>query len=269
MGPSATAVRSAMACAVALSAAGSVNASVLTGARVIFAAARDKRFPKVLGVLNQKFRTPVNALIAQSVWGTVLLALPFSDFHALVGYFGAVSKLRALTRGNVGVDAHRAAWSCAAPVACVAAALQCSWVYYGATAAALVMLRRKQPELHRPYRVAFYPATPFLVMLIAAVLVLSSLVGAAAGRLVLRRWLARLTPLCSAVERPVAHARGALLHRCLVPGLLVRVPRRGPQGRRIQRPRRPWRRRRRRRQSRVRSAGGFGLAGVCREGLCA
>jgi APA family basic amino acid/polyamine antiporter len=43
------------------------------------------------------------------------------------------------------------------------------------TAAAVIVLRKKRPDLHRPYRTLGYPWVPILFVLVAAVLVLSTL----------------------------------------------------------------------------------------------
>ena len=37
-----------------------------------------------------------------------------------------------------------------------------SWILYGMTAAAVIVLRRKQPNLIRPYRTLGYPVIPML-----------------------------------------------------------------------------------------------------------
>jgi APA family basic amino acid/polyamine antiporter len=49
-----------------------------------------------------------------------------------------------------------------------------SWILYGMTAAAVIVLRRKRPELYRPYRTVGYPLVPVLFILGAFVLILST-----------------------------------------------------------------------------------------------
>jgi len=47
-----------------------------------------------------------------------------------------------------------------------------SWIIYGMTAAAVMILRKKQPNLPRPYRTIGYPAVPILFVLVSFLLVL-------------------------------------------------------------------------------------------------
>ena len=49
-----------------------------------------------------------------------------------------------------------------------------SWILYGMTAAAVLVLRKKQPDLRRPYRTAGYPYVPSLFILAACVLLVST-----------------------------------------------------------------------------------------------
>jgi basic amino acid/polyamine antiporter, APA family len=59
------------------------------------------------------------------------------------------------------------------------------WIFYGLGALSVFVYRRRQPDLHRPFRVPGYPLTPVLFVASAALLVLNTLVAqpgrAAAG----------------------------------------------------------------------------------------
>jgi len=50
-----------------------------------------------------------------------------------------------------------------------------SWILYALAAAAVIVLRRKQPDLPRPYRVLGYPLVPVLFVAVAVMLLLSTL----------------------------------------------------------------------------------------------
>jgi APA family basic amino acid/polyamine antiporter len=50
-----------------------------------------------------------------------------------------------------------------------------SWILYGMTTAAVIVLRRKRPDMPRPYRTWGYPIVPVLFVLSAFSLVLSTL----------------------------------------------------------------------------------------------
>ena len=50
-----------------------------------------------------------------------------------------------------------------------------SWILYLMTALSVIVLRRKRPDLARPYRVIGYPVVPVLFSGIAALLLVSTL----------------------------------------------------------------------------------------------
>jgi APA family basic amino acid/polyamine antiporter len=52
-----------------------------------------------------------------------------------------------------------------------------SWILYAMTAASVLVLRRKRPDLPRPYRVLGYPVVPLLFVLVALVLLYSTLLS--------------------------------------------------------------------------------------------
>ena len=51
-----------------------------------------------------------------------------------------------------------------------------SWILYGMTTAAVIVLRHKRPDLPRPYKTLAYPVLPVLFVLAAISLVLSTLI---------------------------------------------------------------------------------------------
>ena len=50
-----------------------------------------------------------------------------------------------------------------------------SWILYGMTAAAVIVLRIRKPDLNRPYHVLGYPVVPILFVLVAVALLYSTL----------------------------------------------------------------------------------------------
>jgi APA family basic amino acid/polyamine antiporter len=50
-----------------------------------------------------------------------------------------------------------------------------SWILYGMTAASVIVLRIKRPDLERPYRVIGYPVVPVLFVFVAMALLYSTL----------------------------------------------------------------------------------------------
>jgi APA family basic amino acid/polyamine antiporter len=52
-----------------------------------------------------------------------------------------------------------------------------SWILYGMTAASVIVLRIRRPDMNRPYRVLGYPVVPALFVLVAVALLYSTLMS--------------------------------------------------------------------------------------------
>jgi APA family basic amino acid/polyamine antiporter len=117
--------------AMAISALGALHVVVLTGARIPYAMARDGVFFQFANRLHPSFRTPSGALIFLGVVAALLaLSGTFEELYSLFVFAG--------------------------------------WIFFALTAVALFRLRRKEPEMPRPYRAWGHPWTT-LVFLAAAV----------------------------------------------------------------------------------------------------
>jgi APA family basic amino acid/polyamine antiporter len=117
----------AMALAIMVSTFGCVNGLILSGARVSFAMARDGLFFRRLERLNSA-AVPANALWAQALWASVLaLSGSYSDLLEYV--------------------------------------ISADILFYVLLVVAVIVLRRKRPDLSRPFHA---PAYPFLPILYAA-----------------------------------------------------------------------------------------------------
>jgi len=114
-----------IAVAVMLSTFGAANAVILTSARVYFSMAGGGMFPQTIGQTHPRFRTPAASLVAQAAWSIVLL---FS------GTFDTLTDTLIFV----------------------------SWFFYAANAWAVVMLRRREPDTPRPFKVPGYPYVPVL-----------------------------------------------------------------------------------------------------------
>lgn len=115
-----------------------LNGSILSGARVPYAMARDGYFFKAIGDVHPKYKTPGNSMIALCFWSAILILSGWYEQLYNFVIFG-------------------------------------SWILYGMTAASVFVLRRKRPDMPRPYRVTGYPVVPFLFVLVALVLLGSTL----------------------------------------------------------------------------------------------
>jgi APA family basic amino acid/polyamine antiporter len=124
--------------AVMISIFAALNGSILSGSRVPYAMARDGLFFKAAANVHPKFFTPGNSVIMLCSWSSVvILSGWFDDLYNFV-IFG-------------------------------------SWILYLMTALSVFVLRRKQPDLPRPYRTAGYPIVPVLFVIVAAFLLVSTL----------------------------------------------------------------------------------------------
>jgi len=148
-GPMAAVLLSLMICLAALS---TMNATILTGARVYYALGQDVSHLRALGRWNAAGDTPLRALALQ---GGITLALII---------FGARSE-----NGIATMVAYTA------PV---------FWLFMLFTVAAVAVMRSKDPATPRPFRVPLYPL-PILVFGVACVgLFWSSLLYAGQGAMV-------------------------------------------------------------------------------------
>jgi APA family basic amino acid/polyamine antiporter len=110
-----------------------LNGSILSGARVPYAAARDGYFFSAVARVHPQYRTPGVSILVLCAWAALLvLSGKYDDLFNLVIF--------------------------------------ASWILYGMTAAAVLVLRIKRPDLIRPYRTLGYPIVPLLFILGAAIL---------------------------------------------------------------------------------------------------
>jgi APA family basic amino acid/polyamine antiporter len=106
-----------------LSIIGASNGAILTFARIYFAQARDGLFFQAVGRVHPRFETPHLAILVQGVWAAVLAVS--GSYEILFSYV-----------------------------------IFAAWIFYGMAVLGVVVLRRKAPELPRPYKMWGYPVTP-------------------------------------------------------------------------------------------------------------
>ncbi|HEX4887286.1 MAG TPA: amino acid permease [Luteibaculaceae bacterium] len=126
-----------MAILIMISTFGCLNGIILTGARVYYAMAKDGLFFKPASKLN-KHDVPANSLMMQGAWAIVLILS--GSYNSLLDYV-------------------------------IFAVL----LFYLLTVGGVIVLRRTQPDLPRPYKVFAYPFTP-LIYLVLGLFVTISLV---------------------------------------------------------------------------------------------
>jgi basic amino acid/polyamine antiporter, APA family len=127
-----------MAAVVALSCFGALSAAILCTARIFYAMAIDGYFFKRMARLHPRHNTPAFALKAQGAWAAVLAFIGLYDQLLTYAIFMMI-------------------------------------LGYVATVGALFVLRKKQPDVERPYRCVGYPVLPAIYLLIACTWVVSTL----------------------------------------------------------------------------------------------
>jgi APA family basic amino acid/polyamine antiporter len=110
------------------------NGLALTGPRMYFAMARDSVFFQSLAEVHPRFGTPALAVATSAVWASVLAVS--GTFEQLFTYV-----------------------------------VFASWIFAALAAASLFVLRRRRPDVPRPFRVPGYPWTPALFIAAAAAVV--------------------------------------------------------------------------------------------------
>jgi len=119
---------------------GAANQVLLTSPRVYYAMARDGLFFRRISDVHLKFLTPHVSIVAMGVWSVVLSIS--GTFEQLFTYviFG-------------------------------------EWIFFGLTVAAVIILRKKRPEMPRPYKTLGYPFTPIVFILSALLISVNTLIN--------------------------------------------------------------------------------------------
>jgi len=116
---------------------GCTHATILSSCRIYYAMAAEGMFFKPVSKLN-KSHVPANSMVFQGVWACVLV---------LSGTFDQLTDMIIFS----------------------------VFLYYGATALGVFILRRKMPDAPRPYKVWGYPIVPAIVVVFSAVLFLNTI----------------------------------------------------------------------------------------------
>ncbi len=126
--------------AVIISTFGALNGSILSTARVCFAMSRNNMFFKKLGEIHPKFGTPHTSLIAQGIWSCVLV---------LSGTFDTITDY----------------------------VIFAAWLFYMLGALGVIVLRKKMPDVPRPYKVWGYPYTPILFVIFSFLFLVNTIIS--------------------------------------------------------------------------------------------
>ena len=125
--------------AVIISTFGSLNGTILTAPRVYYAMAKDGLFFKKVAKINPKFKTPGFAIFIQAIWASILaLSGTFDQLLTFVMFIAIIF-----------------------------------WI---AAAASVFTLRKKRPDLPRPYKTWGYPAIPIIFIIASSGILLNTLI---------------------------------------------------------------------------------------------
>jgi amino acid transporter len=127
---------SLVAALVVVSTFGTLNGTTMASPRVFYAMAEDKLFFKPIAAVHPRYKTP---------YAAILLACTLGVTYVSIRTFGQLTDAFVL-----GI-----------------------WPFYALAVGAVFALRRKRPDVPRPYRAVGYPIVP-IVFLLGAVLMLSN-----------------------------------------------------------------------------------------------
>jgi basic amino acid/polyamine antiporter, APA family len=119
---------------IVISTLGATHGAILTGARVTFAQARDGLLFRFLGRVHPKFETPYVSLWAQVALAIVVI-LSLKRFQDMAeGYAFTL------------------------------------WIFHGLAATSVLVLRKRRPDLERPYKCWGYPWVPIVFILVCVLM---------------------------------------------------------------------------------------------------
>ena len=132
--------------AIILNTFGNVSTQILCKARSWQAMARDRNFFDVMAKLHPVFRTPNRALVLQAAWASVLLfaaGFATNSYEMIIDFFSANGA-----------------------------------IFNIMTLGAVIILRKKYPDMKRPYKAWFYPWSVFIVIGLYAAFLIITLITA-------------------------------------------------------------------------------------------
>lgn len=110
----------------------SFHGIILAAGRATFEFGRVKYIPRLFGKVHPRFRTPANALLINMILGIIALLTGKTGEIIIMACFGALT-------------------------------------LYIVSMVAVLVLRKKEPALARPFKVPFYPFSPWIALLIALI----------------------------------------------------------------------------------------------------
>ena len=110
------------------------NSTILTSARLFYAMARDNNFYKPASIIHPTYKTPAVSLWLQGIWSVLLI---------WSGTFDQLTDMLIFS----------------------------AFIFYGATALAVILMRKRLPNEPRFYKVFAYPFTPIFFLIFCTLLI--------------------------------------------------------------------------------------------------
>ncbi|KPK82392.1 MAG: hypothetical protein AMS25_02445 [Gemmatimonas sp. SM23_52] len=130
----------AISAAVIVSTFGALNGAIFVGPRVYYAMARDGIFFRRVGEVHPRFTTPALAILLQAVWASLLTLS--GTYEQLFTYVVVVS-----------------------------------FIFWIAATASVFVLRRRLPDLPRPYRTWGYPVVPMIFIVATSAILVNTVIA--------------------------------------------------------------------------------------------
>jgi len=127
-----------LAIAMAVSSVSAMSGSILAGARMPYAVAVDGLAPRALAHVHATARVPIVSVLVQSAVALVFVA---------GGGFDEITD----------------------------AVMFASWLFYALVAGAVLVLRKRGPQIPRPFKVPGYPVVPLVFIALAAALIINTI----------------------------------------------------------------------------------------------
>ncbi len=146
LGPNGTII---MALAIMISTFGCNNGLILAGARVYYAMAKDGLFFKRVDSVNSR-HVPAVALVAQGLWAAFLVLPRTITINPQTNAYSFGNVYTQLLEYIVSADL----------------------IFYALMVGAVIVMRRKAPEIERPYRTFGYPLVPLIYVVLAGLFII-------------------------------------------------------------------------------------------------
>ncbi|MFQ5952397.1 MAG: APC family permease [Candidatus Omnitrophota bacterium] len=124
---------------VIISAFGAINGMIITSSRITYAMSKDNAIFRYLGKVHERFHTPYRSITVNALWIIILIA--WGTFSRLIFFTGVLI-----------------------------------WLFFALIITGIFILRKRYPDIKRPYKVWGYPVTPIIFIVISVWLVINTLI---------------------------------------------------------------------------------------------